>query len=63
MFGWTKKPKPELTKTNNDNAKKKCSWLDCNYCGRTTEECIYCGRKYCIEHSVKHELERHGNKT
>lgn len=22
MFGWTKKPKPELTKINNDKAKK-----------------------------------------
>ena len=28
-----------------------------------TEECVYCGRKYCAEHSINHELERHGNKT
>jgi hypothetical protein len=61
MFGRTKKSKPELTKTSNDNAKKKCSWLDCD--SSAMEECVYCGRKYCIEHSVKHELERHGNKT
>lgn len=61
MFGRNKKSKPELTKTNDDNAKKKCSWLDCD--SPATEECIYCGRKYCIEHSVNHELERHGNKT
>ncbi|MGB7663881.1 MAG: DUF2180 family protein [Nitrososphaeraceae archaeon] len=47
--------------TNNNSAKKKCSWLDCD--SPATEECIYCGRKYCIEHSVRHELERHGNKT
>jgi hypothetical protein len=47
--------------TNNDIAKKKCSWLYCD--SSATEECVYCGRKYCIEHGVRHELERHGNKT
>ncbi|HEY7696550.1 MAG TPA: hypothetical protein VH797_10690 [Nitrososphaeraceae archaeon] len=47
--------------TNNDIAKKKCSWLYCD--SPATEECVYCGRKYCIEHGVRHELERHGNKT
>jgi hypothetical protein len=35
--------------------------FDCD--SPATEECVYCGRKYCIEHSVRHELERHGNKT
>ena len=49
------------TQSNNDIAKKKCSWLECD--SPATEQCVYCGRKYCLEHSVRHELERHGNKT
>jgi hypothetical protein len=48
-------------KIDNINAKKKCSWFDCD--SPATEECDYCGRKYCMEHSVRHELARHGNKT
>ena len=40
---------------------RKCSWLGCE--SQATEECVYCGRKYCLVHSVDHELERHGNKT
>jgi hypothetical protein len=45
---------------NYDNVKKKCSWLGCDFLA--TNKCAYCGRKYCLEHSVNHELEQHGNK-
>jgi hypothetical protein len=48
-------------KANNDNAKKECCWLGCD--SPATEERDYCGRRYCMEHIVRHELELHGNKT